>query len=112
MFEFLSDQSILIFFAVFIIFIVIAFKLVKFLFKAFIIGLVAAVFPIVGNMFFGLNIEITLFNIIWFAGTGILLFVLYAIIKMGWKFLKVITSPIRWARRPVKHKKEKEKQSK
>ncbi len=112
MLEFLAEQSVLIFFIIFIIFIVIAYKLVKFLFKAFIVGLVAALFPIAGNLVFGLNIDINLFNIIWFAGTGILLFVLYSIIKMGWKFLKLLTAPIRWARRPTKGKKEKEKESK
>jgi hypothetical protein len=112
MFEFLADQSILIFFVVFVIFIVIAYKLVKFLFKAFIIGLVAALFPIAGNLVFGLDIQITLFNIIWFAGTGIGLFLLYSIVKMGWKFLKVITAPIRWARRPTKGKKQKAKETK
>ena len=110
MFEFLADQGILIFFVIFIIFIVIAYKLVKFLFKAFIIGLVAALFPIVGNLFLGLDIQISLFNIIWFAATGIGLFILYSIIKMGWRFLKLITAPIRWARRPTKGKKEKQKE--
>ena len=108
MFEFLADQSILIFFALFVIFIVIAYKLFKFVFKAFLIGLVAAMFPVAGNLLFGLEIEITLFNIIWFAVTGIGLFVLYTIVKMGWKFLRVLTAPIRWARRPTKRKKEKE----
>ncbi|MEE9323153.1 MAG: hypothetical protein V3U72_01280 [Candidatus Aenigmarchaeota archaeon] len=109
MFEFLADQGVLIFFVIFIIFIVIAYKLVKFLFKAFIIGLVAALFPVVGNLFLGLDIQISLLNIVWFAVTGIGIFLLYSVIKMGWKFLKLITSPIRWARRPIKGKKERKK---
>jgi hypothetical protein len=107
MFEFLADQSILIFFVIFVIFIVIAYKLVKFLFKAFIIGLVAAIFPVVGNLVLGLNIEISFFNILWFAVTGIGLFVLYSIVRTGWKFLRVLTKPFRWARRPTKEKKQK-----
>ena len=108
MFEFLADQGVLIFFVIFIIFIVIAYKLVKFLFKAFIIGLVAALFPVVGNIFLGIDIQISLLNIMWFAVTGICLFLLYSIIKMGWRFLKLVTAPIRWARRPTKGKKKKE----
>lgn len=107
MFEFLADQGILIFFVIFIIFIVIAYKLVKFLFKAFIIGLVAALFPVVGNLFLGLDIQISLYNIIWFAATGIGLFLLYSVIRTGWRFLKILTSPFRWLRRRTKSKKEK-----
>ncbi len=98
MFEFLADQSVLVFFVIFIIFIVIAFKVVKFLFKAFMIGLVAAIFPIVGNLFLGFNIEISLFNIIWFAVTGIGLFLLYSVLRTGWRALS-------WVRRPTKRKK-------
>lgn len=115
MLEFLADQSVLIFFAIFIIFIIVAYKLFKFVFKAFLVGLVAAMFPIAGNLLFGLEIEITLFNIIWFAVTGIGIFVLYSIVKMGWKFLKLITAPVRWARRSSKKKEvvvEKEKKKK
>ncbi len=112
MLEFLADQGVLIFFVIFVIFIVIAYKLVKFLFKAFIIGLVAALFPVVGNLVFGLDIQISLYNIIWFAVTGICIFLLYAIVRMGWRFLKLLTSPVRWARRPTKGKKQKEKQAK
>ncbi len=102
--EFLGQSEIIIFFAVFVIFIIIAYKLVKFAFKAFIIGLAAALFPIFGNFFLDLSIEITLFNIFWFALTGIGLFILYSIIKTGWKFLKAITWPFRRARGPGKKK--------
>jgi len=102
--EFLGQGDILIFFAVFVIFIAIAYKLVKFVFKAFIVGLVGALFPILGNLFFGMGIEISLFNIFWFALTGIGLFLLYSLIKTGWKFLKAITWPFRKARQSGKKK--------
>lgn len=102
--EFLGQSEIIIFFAIFIIFIVIAYKLVKFVFKAFLVGLVAALFPIFGNLIFDLGIEISLFNIFWFALTGICLFLLYSILRMGWKFLKIITWPFRKARGPGKKK--------
>ncbi len=98
----------MIFFVIFVIFIIIAYKVVKFVFKAFIVGLVGALFPIVGNLLFNLGIEINLFNIFWFALTGIGLFILYSIIKMGWKFLKVVTWPFRKARESGK-KKQKQK---
>jgi hypothetical protein len=102
--EFLGQTDIVIFFVIFVIFIVIAYKFVKFIFKAFMVGLVAALFPIFGNFLFGLNIDITLFNIFWFALTGIGLFILYAILKTGWKFLKTITWPFRRARKSGKKK--------
>jgi len=102
--EFLGQTDIVIFFVIFVIFIVIAYKFVKFIFKAFIVGLVAALFPIFGNLFFNLGIEISLFNIFWFALTGIGLFILYSILKTGWKFLKIITWPFRKAREPGKKK--------
>lgn len=104
MLEFLADQSVLIFFVVFIIFIVVAYKLVKFLFKAFIVGLVAALFPVAGNLLFGLDIAINLSNMIWFAGTGIILFLAYSAIRMGWGALKLVTKPFRWLFRRTKKK--------
>ena len=107
MLELLAEQNILIFFIFFIIFIAISYKLVKFLFRAFIIGLVAAIFPIIGTLFLGLSIEINIFNIIWFAVTGVGLYLVYTVIKSGWKAVKVVTSPLRWALRPSRKKKEK-----
>lgn len=107
MLEFLGEQSVLIFFVIFVIFIVVAYKLAKFLFKALMVGLVAGMFPVIGSMFLGLEIEITLFNIIWFAVTGVGLFVLYSLLKLAWRLLKAATAPVRWARKPAKHEKEK-----
>jgi len=110
MLEFLAGNSLIFFFIAFIIFIILAYKFVKFLFKAFLIGLVAAIFPIVGNLFLGMNIDITFYNVLWFAVTGVGLFVFYSFVRMGWRFLKLASSPVRWARRPIKHKKQKKEE--
>jgi hypothetical protein len=102
MFEFLNafgDQGMIVFFAVFIIFTILAYKMVKFLFKTFMIGLVAAMFPVVGSMVFGLGIEISLYNMIWFAVTGMGLFIAYSAIRFVWKFLKLGLSPFKLLRR-------------
>ena len=105
MFEFLNgfaglgDQGLIIFFAVFVIFTILAYKLVKFVFKALMLGLVAAMFPVVGNMVLGMSIEITLYNMVWFALTGIGLFVAYSAVRMGWKFVKLLLSPLKLFRR-------------
>jgi len=102
MLEFLGDQSILLFFAIFIVFTILAYKLVKFLFKTFIIGLVAAMFPVVGSMVFGLNIEISLYNMIWFAVTGMGLFIVYSAVRTGWKTLRFAFKPFRLLKRKKK----------
>lgn len=115
MFEFLGglgDQSIIIFFAVFIIFTVLAYKLVKFLFKAFMIGLVAAMFPVVGRMVLGLSIDISLYNMIWFAVTGMGLFIAYSAVRLAWKFLKIGFSPLKLLRRKGGGKKESKEETK
>jgi predicted membrane protein len=112
MFEFLGglgglgDQNVLLFFAVFIVFTILAFKLVKFLFKTFLIGLVAAMFPVVGSLVFGLSIPINLYNMIWFAVTGMGLFIAYSAIRMGWKFVRLALSPLKLFRRKGGSKKE------
>ncbi|MCX6818006.1 MAG: hypothetical protein NTU57_04050 [Candidatus Aenigmarchaeota archaeon] len=112
MFEFLNsfaglgDQGLIIFFAVFVIFTILAYKLVKFVFKALMLGLVAAMFPIVGNMVLGMSIEISLYNMVWFALTGIALFIAYSAIRMGWKFVKLIFSPLKLFKRGGGGKKE------
>ena len=90
-----SDTSMILFFVIFVIFIIIAYKVFKFLFKAFLVGLVAALFPVFGNLVFGLDIELSLFSIFWFAVTGVGLFLLYTVLKIIWKFLKTMTSPFR-----------------
>ncbi len=113
MFEFLGlgDQSMLIFFVAFVVFTIVAYKLVKFLFKALVIGLVAAMFPVIGNMLLGLSIEISLFNMVWFAVTAMGLFVAYSAVRFVWKFLKIGFSPLKLLRRKG-GKKEKEPEAK
>jgi hypothetical protein len=104
----LGDQNVLLFFAIFIIFTVIAYKLVKFLFKTFLIGLVAAMFPVIGSMVLGLSIPVNLYNMIWFAVTGMGLFIAYSAVRTGWKFIKLAFSPLRLLRRKGGKKEAKE----
>lgn len=118
MFEFLQgfaglgDQGLIIFFAVFVIFTILAYKLVRFVFKALMLGLVAAMFPVVGNMVLGMSIEISLYNMVWFALTGIALFIVYSAIRMGWKFVKLLFSPLKLFKRSGGKKESKPKESK
>lgn len=103
MFEFLGgEQSVWLFFAVFIIFTIIAYKLVKFVFKTFMIGLVAALFPVFANLFFGWGIPINLSSMLWFAFTGMGFFILYTIARLGVKGIKVAVSPLKLLKRKKK----------
>ena len=43
-------------------------------------------------------------NMIWFAATGIGLFLLYSLIRTGWGALKLVTKPFRWLFRRTKKK--------
>ncbi len=102
--EFLSDPTMLAFLVIMVIFIVIAYKVVKILAKAAVIGLVAALFPIFANYFLGFEIPITVWNILWFAVTGVGLFFLYSFVRTGFGIIKLITAPIRALFRGKKRK--------
>lgn len=94
-----GDQNIVIFFVIFVIFTILAYKLVKFVFKALMIGLIASMFPVIGNMVLGMSIEISLYNMVWFALTAIALFIGYSAARMGWKAVKLALSPLKLFRR-------------
>ena len=93
--EMLNDPFILALLAIMVVFIFLAYKIVKILAKAAIIGLLAALFPVFANYFLGAGIPITLYNIMWFAVTGIGLFMAYSVIRGGWKAVKLILSPFK-----------------
>ncbi|MBN2042388.1 MAG: hypothetical protein JW754_01125 [Candidatus Aenigmarchaeota archaeon] len=93
--EILGDPFILALLAIMVVFIFLAYKIVKMLAKAAIIGLLAALFPVFANYFLGTEIPITLYNIIWFAVTGIGLFLVYSVVRGGWKVVRLILSPFK-----------------
>lgn len=92
--EFLQQPDVILLLVAFVVFIIIAYKTIKFIAKAFMVALVAACFPIAAN-FLGFNIEISLYNVFWFAVIGVGLFCLYSIASTGVKILKVITWPFK-----------------
>ncbi len=90
---------------VFFVFLILAYKLFQTVMKAIIVGVIAAAFPFVANMF-GFSIPITLNSILWFAIFGVVLYFAYAFISGGVKIIKLIFSPFKVLFR----KKEKKKQ--
>lgn len=93
--QILSQPEIIIFFIIFLAFIVIAYKIFQFVAKAFIVGIIAALFPIFANMFLGFNIPINIQSILWFALLGIEIFLVYSFLLSIGKIVKIITYPFR-----------------
>lgn len=116
--QFMQPQIILLFVG-FLIFIVIAYKIFRVVTKALIIGLIGASFPVVINFLgwselFGITIELSFQNIIFFAMIGIVAFIVYYLLSGMVKITGAITSPFRDKNKDVRKevKKELEKREK
>lgn len=81
-------------FIVFFIFLILAYKIFQTLVKALIVGVIAAAFPFIANMF-GMNVPITLSSVLWFAIFGVALYFAYAFISGGIKIVKIVLSPFK-----------------
>jgi lysylphosphatidylglycerol synthetase-like protein (DUF2156 family) len=96
----LLQLDIILLFAGFFIFIIVAYKIFQAMFKALLIGLIGAAFPVVINFLgfnslFGVTIELSFQNIIFFALIGIVAFVAYYILSGIVKVTKFVASPFR-----------------
>ncbi len=89
----LQQPSVWLFFLLFFLFILVAYKVVKILVRALLIAVIAGVFPIFANMFLGMAIPITLQNILWFAMTGVEIYFVYHILCGIGKIAELITKP-------------------
>jgi len=88
----IQEPTLILFFGLFFLFILIAYKVVKLLVRALIVAVLAGFFPVFGNMVLGMSIPMTLDSIIWFAMTGVEIFFVYHIIvsigQLGEIFMK------------------------
>lgn len=89
---------------IFLIFIILAYKLFQTMIRAVIVGVIAAAFPFVAN-YFGFSVPITLNSILWFAITGVVLFLAYSFISGGIKIVKIVLTPFKWLFRKKEKKK-------
>lgn len=89
-------------FGVFIVFIVVAYKLFQALIKAFLVGVIAATFPIVAT-FIGLDVPLTISSVIWFAIFGVVAYLFYATVSSGAKILGLVMRPFKgmFSKKPV-----------
>ena len=87
---------------VFVGFIVLAYKVFQTVIKAFIVGVIAAAFPIVANLM-GMDVPLTLSNIIWFAIMGVTAFLVYASVTGGIKVVRIVMKPFNrmFSKKPV-----------
>jgi hypothetical protein len=87
---------------VFLVFIVIAYKVFQALIKGFIFGVISASFPIVANLM-GMDVPLTLNSIIWFAILGVTAYLLYASVTGGAKIMGMAMRPFRgmFTKKPV-----------
>jgi hypothetical protein len=81
---------------IFFIFIILAYKVFQTVMKAVIIGVIAASFPFIANMFLGFNVPITINSILWFAITGVIMYFAYSFISGGVKIVKLVLKPFNW----------------
>jgi hypothetical protein len=89
-------------FGVFLVFIVVAYKLFQALIKAFLVGVIAATFPIVA-IFIGLDVPLTISSVIWFAIFGVVAYLFYATVSSGAKILGLVMRPFKgmFSKKPV-----------
>ena len=89
------NSELLVVFIIFIAFIVITYRVFKWLAKAFLIGFIALLFPVIANHVFGLNVDTSVHSMLWYAAAGVGLFFIFTILKTGWKIIKILTYPFR-----------------
>ena len=91
----ISGPNLIIFFGLFFLFLIVAYKVVKLLIRALIVAVIAGFFPVFANMFLGTSIPITLESILWFAMTGVEIFFVYTILVSIGKIADFISKPFR-----------------
>ncbi len=90
---FTSDPNLFIFLALFFVFILLAYKVVKILVRALIIAVIAGLFPIFANMYLGFSFDITLGSLLRFAMMGAEIYFVYHIIVSFGKIAEFVMKP-------------------
>lgn len=93
-------------FAVFLVFVVLAYKTVKLVTKVAMVGIVAALFPVAAK-FMGLPVELTIQSIAFFAFTGMLLYVLFTFSKLAMSAVEIAAKAVAWPFRQLLKKSDK-----
>lgn len=89
----LQAPNVWIFFLLFFLFIIVAYRVVRVLIRAAIIAIISGFFPIFSNMFLGTSIPINIQNILWFAMTGAEIYFVYHILVSLGKVAELVSKP-------------------
>jgi hypothetical protein len=89
----LSEPNTMLFFALLIVFALLAYKVVKIMIRAAMIALAAGFLPIAANVFLGMPFEISLGNFIRFAMLGAEVYFTYHLLTSIGKIAEFITRP-------------------
>lgn len=87
---FLSQLDLIYLFILFVVFIVIAYKLMVIAARAFVVAVVASLFPLFLNRVLGLAVEVSLSSMLFWALIGVGLYLAYELISFLYKTSKVI----------------------
>ncbi len=89
----MQQPNIWLFFVLFFLFIIVAYKVVKLIVRAAIVAAISGAFPFIANAFLGMSIPITFTNILWFAMTGLEIFFVYHILVGIGTIAELISKP-------------------
>ncbi len=92
LFRELSQIHIILLMAVFLVFIAFAYKAFQVLIKGFMVGVISASFPVIATLL-GLDVPLTINNIVWFAILGVSSFLLYHTMSGGVRMMRLIYRP-------------------
>ncbi len=91
----IQEPTLILFFGLFFLFILLAYKVVKMLVRALIIAVLSGLFPVFANMFLGMSIPVTIDSVLWYAMTGAEIYFVYHIIVSFGKLGDMILKPFR-----------------
>lgn len=91
----ISEPNLIVFFGLFFLFMIVAYKVVKLLIRALIVAALAGFFPIFANMFLGMSLPVNFESLLWFAMTGVEIYFVYHILVSIGKIGEFLTKPFR-----------------
>ena len=84
---FLGNGNMIVLLIVFVIFIVVAYKVFRIIMRTVVIAVLAALFPFIADYFFNMNIPINMNSILWFVITAVGLYFVYFFVRGGYKLV-------------------------
>ncbi len=90
---FLSEPNLFIFLALFFVFILLAYKVVKILVRALVVAVIAGLFPVFANMYLGFAFDLSLATFVKFAMMGAEIYFVYHILVSIGRIAEFVMKP-------------------